>query len=429
MSSGVLSITAAKADPSIRPYINNYEYTSGVINSYYSFSQTYGYFEMSAQLPKGQGFWPAFWLLPTSGAWPPEIDIMEVLGHDTTTIIPAMHSMATGTRVATGGPYKVADLSVGMHTFGLNWQADYITWYVDGVEIMKAPTPADLHSPMYMIANLAVGGHWPGPVNSTTPFPSSFKIDYIRVYQDAGTAPPSPPPPGGGTGVVLTADDTAGQSLTGGSGNDTIYAGHNSAVMTGGGGADSFVFQYLPWNAGRVTDFTARSDIADLRPLFEAAGYTGTNPITDGYLKFELDGSGGTKILFDPDGPGTANPWSYLITTLNGVSPANLTMGVDWLFQNASAPPPSPPPPRLHHRHRHHLLRRRRRLHHRRHRHHRRRRPRNRRRSTVRQRVTRSAVPPPTIPSTVSAEGTGFTARPAWTRSTAAAETTISMAG
>ena len=116
---------------------------------------------------------------------------------------------------------------------------------------------------MYMIANLAVGGHWPGPVNATTPFPSSFKIDYIRVYQDPGhdsalTAAAT----GGGTGVVLTADDTAGQTLTGGSGNDTIYAGHNSAVMTGGGGADNFVFHYLPWNAGRVTDFTPKSDIA-----------------------------------------------------------------------------------------------------------------------------------------------------------------------
>ena len=195
VSNGVLSITAAEASPSIKPYINNYEYTSGMINSYYSFSQTYGYFEMGAQVPKGQGFWPAFWLLPTNGSWPPEIDVMEVLGQDTTTYIPAMHSMATGTRVATGGPYKVSDLSVGFHTFGLNWASDYITWYVDGNQIMKAPTPADLHSPMYLIANLAVGGDWPGPVDATTPFPSSFKIDYIRVYQDLGGATPSQPPP------------------------------------------------------------------------------------------------------------------------------------------------------------------------------------------------------------------------------------------
>ena len=160
---------------------------------------------MSAQLPKGQGFWPAFWLLPASGAWPPEIDIMEVFGQEPTTIHPTMHSMSTGTRVATGGAHKVADLSAGFHTFGLNWAADYITWYVDGSEVMRAPTPPDLHSPMYMIANLAVGGYWPGSVNSTTPFPSSFKIDYIRVYQDNGLMPPSPPPSSSG-GAGCRAD-------------------------------------------------------------------------------------------------------------------------------------------------------------------------------------------------------------------------------
>ena len=96
----MLSLTADRADPSIRPYINNYEYTSGLINSYYTFSQTYGYFEMRAQLPKGQGLLSAFWLVPADGSWPPEVDILEVLGRDTTTMYYGMHSMATGTRVA-----------------------------------------------------------------------------------------------------------------------------------------------------------------------------------------------------------------------------------------------------------------------------------------------------------------------------------------
>src|SRR5215213_2400391 len=85
VSSGVLSLTAANADPALRPYINNYPYTSGLINSYYTFSQEYGYFEMRADLPHGQGLLPAFWLLPADGSGPTEIDIMEVLGHDTTT--------------------------------------------------------------------------------------------------------------------------------------------------------------------------------------------------------------------------------------------------------------------------------------------------------------------------------------------------------
>src|SRR4029453_2743141 len=92
VSNGVLSITTAKADPAIKPYINKYDYTSGLISSYNSFSQQYGYFEMSAQLPRGPGFWPGFWLVPSNGGWPPEIDIFEVLGNDTKSLWTAVHT-------------------------------------------------------------------------------------------------------------------------------------------------------------------------------------------------------------------------------------------------------------------------------------------------------------------------------------------------
>ena len=82
----------------------------------------------------------------------------------------------------------------------MDWQADYITYYFDGNEVWKTATPADLNEPMYMIANLAVGGYWPGMVDSTTPFPAEMKIDYIRAYSDKGvtvppTTPPTTPPP------------------------------------------------------------------------------------------------------------------------------------------------------------------------------------------------------------------------------------------
>jgi hypothetical protein len=66
-------------------------------------------------------------------------------------------------------------------------------------------------------------------------------------------------------------------------------------ALTGGGGADSFVFDYLPWNAGHITDFNPASDVLDLRALFSAAGYTGANPVADGYLNFTSDGSGGLR--------------------------------------------------------------------------------------------------------------------------------------
>jgi beta-glucanase (GH16 family) len=30
--------------------------------------------------------------------------------------------------------------------------------------------------------NLAIGGSWPGPPDSSTPFPSEMLVDYVRIY-------------------------------------------------------------------------------------------------------------------------------------------------------------------------------------------------------------------------------------------------------
>ena len=80
VQNGVLTISAKPTDPSIAQYVGNQAYTSGFIDTYHEFSQTYGYFEMRAQLPAGQGLWPSFWLLPEDNSWPPELDAMEMLG-------------------------------------------------------------------------------------------------------------------------------------------------------------------------------------------------------------------------------------------------------------------------------------------------------------------------------------------------------------
>src|SRR5690242_17978381 len=74
------------------------------------------------------------------------------------------------------------DFSTDFHTCAVAWEPDGVVWYVDGVERFRAPdhSPA---VPMYLIANLSVGGRWPGPPNDTTVFPQTYSIDYIRVYQ------------------------------------------------------------------------------------------------------------------------------------------------------------------------------------------------------------------------------------------------------
>jgi Ca2+-binding RTX toxin-like protein len=129
-------------------------------------------------------------------------------------------------------------------------------------------------------------------------------------------------------GDTITSNDY-GSTIIGGTSSDTLIAGHSADTLTGGGGSDSFVFNYLPWNAGQITDFTPGTDVLNLKGIFGTIGYTGTNPVADGYLNFVADGSGGTKVIVDPQGPSTTTP--ITVTTLDHVAPSAIHSG-DYLF-------------------------------------------------------------------------------------------------
>jgi beta-glucanase (GH16 family) len=178
---GVLTITAARASEAIQGEINDYEYTSGLLTTYESFSQTYGYFEMRADMPDNQGTWPAFWLLPADGSWPPEIDVVEMRGQDTATVHVSAHSNETGSRTTVSSAVNVPDTE-GFHTYGVLWTEEELVWYFDDVEVFRADTPADMHEPMYMLANLAVGGVAGDPADGLAT-PAEMQIDYIRAYE------------------------------------------------------------------------------------------------------------------------------------------------------------------------------------------------------------------------------------------------------
>jgi beta-glucanase (GH16 family) len=158
-----------------------------MLTTYRSFTQQGGYFEMRAKLPAGKGIWPAFWMLPADGSWPPELDAMEVLGHDPSTIFMTVHSNLTGAHTQTQGSAKVPDTSAAFHTYGVLWEASKITWYFDGQPVYTTAPPSDLNKPLYILVNLAVGGDWPGNPDATTPFPAVYQIDYVRAYAPLST--------------------------------------------------------------------------------------------------------------------------------------------------------------------------------------------------------------------------------------------------
>lgn len=156
------------------------EYSSGAITTRDVFAQRYGYFETRAAWSAGKGLWPAFWLLPANGGWPPEIDIVEAHG-DKPGI--AYHTIHSGVVARAGVVGNVAGSQQDFHTYGALWAPGRIDFYVDGAKTGSAPETADMTKPMYLLANLAVGGNWPGYPDPDPAFRATMKIDYIRVWQ------------------------------------------------------------------------------------------------------------------------------------------------------------------------------------------------------------------------------------------------------
>jgi beta-glucanase (GH16 family) len=181
LEDGILKIVASERQAGYDGKVR--EYASGMMTTCENFSQKYGWFEVRCKVPKGKGLWPAFWLLPEPLGWPPEIDVLEVLGHEPTTIYFNNHWFDDeGKHLSSLQEWHGTDLSADYHVIALEWNPDVLIWYVDGQERART-TDAIPQQPMFLLLNLAVGGAWPGAPDSTTVFPSSFDVDYVRVYE------------------------------------------------------------------------------------------------------------------------------------------------------------------------------------------------------------------------------------------------------
>ena len=158
-------------------------------------------------MPFGVGIWPAFWMLGTEcelgfnsdgsccfGAtgWPEcgEIDIVELRGQEQT----KMHGSIHGPGYSGGSPVtKTYSLNndrfdTDFHIFSIEWGEGYIDFFVDGNKyqsITSDDVPGEwvYDNDFYMILNVAVGGFFAGNPNSSTRFPQTMSVDWVRVYQ------------------------------------------------------------------------------------------------------------------------------------------------------------------------------------------------------------------------------------------------------
>ena len=195
---GNLVITAVKETlaPKFRCWYGQCQYTSARLKTQGKFEQAYGRFEARIKVPRGQGMWPAFWMLGNNiqrAGWPTcgEIDIMENIGREPSIVHGTIHGPGYSGANGIGAPYALSSgaFSDNFHVFAVEWEPNVIRWYVDGT-LYQTRTPADLppgstwvfDHPFFIILNEAVGGYWPGDPDGTTVFPQKMTIDYVRVY-------------------------------------------------------------------------------------------------------------------------------------------------------------------------------------------------------------------------------------------------------
>ncbi|MEV6807400.1 RICIN domain-containing protein [Streptomyces sp. NPDC017248] len=220
---GHLVITARKENPAgYQCWYGSCQYTSARLNTAGKFNAQYGHVEARMKIPRGQGMWPAFWMLGTPVNWPDsgEIDVMENVGFEPSTVHGTIHGPGYSGSGGIGAPYSLPNgqsFADAFHTFAVDWAPDSITWSVDGT-VYQRRTPADLggktwvfNKPFFLILNLAVGGYWPGDPDGSTQFPQTLLVDSVSV---------------------TTSDSAAGVPVRGLAGKCADVAGANPANGT-----------------------------------------------------------------------------------------------------------------------------------------------------------------------------------------------------
>jgi len=171
-------------------------YTSSRLTTENKKSFQYGRVDIRALAPKGQGLFPALWMLGSSFSvvsWPKcgEIDIMETIGGGgrDSVVYGTAHWDSLG-HVSYGGHKGLNNgqlLGDQFHVYSIVWTPTTIKWYLDnGQYHIIDITPVGLNEfkkKFFFIFNVAVGGEWAGAPNASTVFPQRMVVDYVRVFQ------------------------------------------------------------------------------------------------------------------------------------------------------------------------------------------------------------------------------------------------------
>jgi beta-glucanase (GH16 family) len=197
MEDGHLVIEARREDYTGPDGIHT-DYTSGRIKTLGLFTQQYGRFEARIRIPRGQGTWPAFWMMGDDIAthrWPScgEIDVMENIGREPGRLYATLHGPGFEGKSKLQSRFDVPAgeaLADAYHVYAVDWSREAMTFSIDGKPYgtIVRDTPEHgstlpMDHPYFLLLNLAVGGDWPGNPDATSQFPMRMLVDYVRVYK------------------------------------------------------------------------------------------------------------------------------------------------------------------------------------------------------------------------------------------------------
>lgn len=200
VSGGALHLTVRRQATACGGYAT--DYTAGMVSTDGHFSQTYGRYEVRAQLPAATaaGLQETLWLWPDNdtmyGSWPEsgEIDFSEFYSEYSGLDIPYLHydysptNSSGNTNVVTN--YCPINLTQ-YNDYALVWEPGTLQIIVNGSTCLSdnyvsdngLSDPAPFNQPFFIALTQALGIGTNALNPQTTPLPATTNIDYVRVWK------------------------------------------------------------------------------------------------------------------------------------------------------------------------------------------------------------------------------------------------------
>ncbi len=187
VSNGMLHLSLLPTPSQYRSYIDrqagtHMPYVGALLNNSPTTYQHYGYWELGMSCDRVPGFSCEISIenVQLTKHWPPQLNIgASTDGSGKQTLQAHMYNRSTSR------DYSQPIDGAQQHGYGIDWEADYITFYLDNTKIFQVPNPGGVYQTDKMFAYLYTGANFSSGTGVNPPassLPAYAHIDYFRVY-------------------------------------------------------------------------------------------------------------------------------------------------------------------------------------------------------------------------------------------------------